>query len=302
MTTETLSPSPERTIPFTMVYNAVLDRDDLNPFELALYVAIARHVNRESGLAWPSYSRLQQVAHMCRESVSKYLKALEAKGLIQIIRRYQPGTRARAVNHYRLLPPREPDAQGSLRTGQAEDGGGLRTKPEVVYAADDASLPAASQLVCQTDGNQIERNKKKNHTELNQKGAATPPSAPDGAPLLEKFSQEKRKDSWGNFCHTLANVCRLDYAANKAKIRRVAAILWRDGRGYSSDDLRTFEAWWYRSDWRGKKGDVPRLDEVVQTIRIALEESSRADLSVEPDGTPSRYRYITGKYAHVVKH
>lgn len=39
--------SPERTIPFTRVYNAVLERNDLNPFEVTLYVAIARHVVRE---------------------------------------------------------------------------------------------------------------------------------------------------------------------------------------------------------------------------------------------------------------
>ena len=301
MTTETIAPSPERIIPFTMVYNAVLDRADLNPFELALYVAIARHVNRESGLAWPSYSRLQKTAHMCRESVSKYLKSLESKGLIQIIRRYQPGTRARAVNHYRLLVPAE-EQPGSLRPAQTQDTGSLRAEPEVVYAADNAGLPDESEVVCVADGNQIE-DKKSDNIQMNQKGAATPPVAPDGAPLLEQFCQEKQKDSWGNFCHTLANVCRLDYAANKAKIRRVATILWRDGRGYSSADLRTFERWWYKSDWRGRKGDVPRLDEVVQTIRIALEEKPRAvALSDDTGDMPSRYRYITGKYTDVVQY
>lgn len=299
MTTATVAPAPERIIPFTMVYNAVLERADLNPFELALYVALARHVNRESGLAWPSYSRLQQTAHMCRESVSKYLKSLEAKGLIRIIRRYQPGKRARAVNHYRLLVPAELSS-GSLRPAPAEDGGSLPVEPEVVCAAADPGLPVGPEVVCVADGNEIEENQREDNIQMNQTGAAAPPVAPDGAPPLEKPDQKKLKDSWGNFCHTLANVCRLDYAANKAKIRRVAALLWRDGRGYSSADLRTFERWWYRSDWRGKKGDVPRLDEVVQTIRIAVEERPRTALADAAGDMPDRYRYIMGKYADVV--
>ncbi|MEJ5312200.1 MAG: helix-turn-helix domain-containing protein [Anaerolineae bacterium] len=287
--------SPERTIPFTMVYNAVLDRDDLNPFEVMLYVAIARHVNRESGLAWPSYTRLQQTAHMCRQSVSKYLKSLESKGLIEIIRRQRPGTRARAVNHYRLLVPVEPQP-GSLRPDQAAYKGSLSDKSEIVYAADQDSLPDQPGVVYAADGNEIEENKKNNNIQTNHREAATPPAAPDGAPPLDQFIQDKKKDSWGNFCHTLAEVCHLDYAANKAKIRRVANILWRDGRGYSSADLRTFETWWYKHDWRGKKGDVPRLDEVVQTIRIAVEERPRMSSSGD------RYRYITGKYADIVKY
>ena len=111
MVTQSSAPSAERTQPFTMIYNVVIDQYQLNPFELSLYVAIARHVNHTSGVAFPSYTRLQEVTGQARATVSKYIQSLEQKHLIQITRRFKEGTKARAVNHYRLLDPTLPACQ-----------------------------------------------------------------------------------------------------------------------------------------------------------------------------------------------
>lgn len=67
---------------------------------------------------------------------------------------------------------------------------------------------------------------------------------------------------------------------------------------YTADDLQIFEAWWYKNDWRGKKGDVPRLDEVVATIQIARE----ATVQALRDQVEGRYRYIRGEYAAYIQY
>ena len=138
MSTEVVS--SQRTDSFTLIQNYVLDHYHLCAEEFYLYVAIARHINRDSGLAWPSYRRLMKVTGLARATVAKYLKTLEHKRLIAIIRRCKAGTKARAVNLYRLLDPREP-ATNSL---PAVDEAAL---PPLVRASGNAGLPDELPLV-----------------------------------------------------------------------------------------------------------------------------------------------------------
>jgi DNA-binding MarR family transcriptional regulator len=301
--------SAERTQPFTMVFNAVIDQYQLNPFELALYVAIARHVNRGSGVAFPTYTRLQEVTGQARATVSKYLQSLERKRLIHITRRFRAGTKARAVNHYRLLDP----ADRQLTLEEAVQPGSSRCEPQVVHEADNHGSRPEPQVVHGADGNKIESNKTKpNHTDSNQRGparragSAKQPatyaqnsSAPESsaAPQVKADSSE-HKETWNRFCHALADLCQLDFEANQGKIRRFASHLWQHGQGYTSADLKVFEAWWYAKDWRGKKGDIPRLDEVAQTIRVAVEAEQRELQKAVDD----RYRYISGELAAYIQY
>jgi hypothetical protein len=124
-------------------------------------------------------------------------------------------------------------------------------------------------------------------------------SAPQtGAALPNKGQTLEEKDTWNSFCHTLADLCQLNFEANQGKIRRFASTLWQHGQGYSTADLKAFEAWWYTKDWRGKKGDVPRLDEVAQTIRMAVEAERRELQKAVED----RYRYISGELAAYIQY
>lgn len=290
------------TAPFYMIDQAILIDYDLNVYEIALYNVIAWHINQESGLAWPSYPRLIELGHMARATVAKYLKSLEAKGLIEIIRRCKPGSKERAVNQYRLRNPHRSSDEGGRSPGS---GGSSPPAPEVVHEADAGGSPVDCDVVHPLNGNDmISEQHKTNTSNPNQRKGTeralrqttTPQATPrrKPSPSQKKEMTPEQKAEWDLFCLQLANTCQLDFEANEPEIRRYARKLWREGRGYTVDNLQTFGVWWYKSDWRGKKGDVPRLKEVVKEIRKAVEAQTAQ--------TPDRYRYIQGEFAAYIEH
>jgi hypothetical protein len=296
----------EKAHPFFQIYNTVIDHYRLNPYELSLYTTLVRHANRQTGLAFPGYSRLMALTGMARATVAKYLKTLEQKRLIKIVRRWnttRKGNRQRCVNHYYILDPHgEAD-----ETNQA----GLPDELPLVHDLNNAGSPDESTVVRTPDGNETNPNQNDlNHTELKQRigsqhtsetnkplvtGIQTN-SAPKSSAALPVSSGE-RKD-WIVFCHRLADACRLDFDANAAKIRKFASKLWRHGAGYSLADLDTFEQWWYSQDWRGKRGETPRLNEVCEGIREAVFEMQFKD----DIARASRYAYIEGELAAFIEH
>ncbi len=126
---------------------------------------------------------------------------------------------------------------------------------------------------------------------------------PDGsaAPRPVTLTQEKKlshSESWGLFCRTLGDICALDFEANQGRIRKTASPLWRKGDGYEPEDLRAFARWWAKNDWRGRKGEAPRLRDVTENIRVAVEGMGlRAETSDE-----IRLRYTRGEYADIISY
>jgi len=85
--------------------NTVVDDYDLTPHEGWLYVVIVRHINKQSGIAFPSIATLAEKSGMSKRKVSDGIKALEAKGLLKILRRIRKGSKERLPNHYSLPNP-----------------------------------------------------------------------------------------------------------------------------------------------------------------------------------------------------
>ena len=56
----------------------------LNPGELAVYCYLRRCENRKTHQCWPSYKTMGQAVRMSENTVSKYLRRLEERGLIAI--------------------------------------------------------------------------------------------------------------------------------------------------------------------------------------------------------------------------
>lgn len=297
----------EKSHPFFQIYNTVIDHYRLNPYELALYTALVRHANRQTGLAFPGYSRLMELTRMARPTVSKYLKTLEQKKLIKIVRRWKTtktGNRQRRVNHYYILDPH------SVKTdemNQVDPSG----EPGVVHDPDNAGSPEKLPVVNAANRNETNLNQKNtNPIELNQRNSAqragrcSPPStankqsvsAPVSGAASTTLSGEEER--WHIFCHRLADLCRLDFAANAGKLRKFASKLWRSGEGYSLADLDTFEQWWYNQDWRGKRGETPRLNDVCEGIRSAVFEGEFKESIMRA----SRYAYIEGELAAFIEH
>lgn len=99
------SASDERRFGFFMIHNSVVDNFGLTPYEGWLYVIIARHVNQKTGVAFPSLTTLANEGRMSRMQVTRCLKSLQEKGLLEVTPQPITGKRARTTNHYRLLEP-----------------------------------------------------------------------------------------------------------------------------------------------------------------------------------------------------
>lgn len=88
---------------FFIVDNEVVDKYDLNPYEGWLYMVILRHINHQTGVAFPSLATLAAKTKMSRQSVVKYIESLETKGLIRVDRQYDEVAKTHKPNHYTAM-------------------------------------------------------------------------------------------------------------------------------------------------------------------------------------------------------
>lgn len=67
----------------------------------------------------------------------------------------------------------------------------------------------------------------------------------------------------------LADVCGMDFQANKGRLLREAKLLTAAARPPAAGDLRAHYqapgAWWWKHDWRGKKGERPTPQAIRET-------------------------------------
>ena len=84
--------------PFTMVPNFILDDKNLSGNEKAVYMALAKHADNETGIAYPAIETLAAKAGVSPRTVSNAKKRLVEKGYVE----ESSGHRGKA-NTYRLL-------------------------------------------------------------------------------------------------------------------------------------------------------------------------------------------------------
>lgn len=140
------------------IEKSVIDDYGLNVNAGWLYVVIVSHVNGQSGVAFPSYTRLTKLTGMSRPTINKYIKVLEDKGLIEVIREKVDGTNERGVNHYRILPATR-GSKTDLPPGKAEV---VKEVNHVVNEINHPSKAGLPQVVKEVAYNYIESN----YTEL----------------------------------------------------------------------------------------------------------------------------------------
>lgn len=98
---------------FFIVDNEAIDDYGLTPQEGWLYIVILRHINQQTGIAFPSIATLQRKTRMSRPTVIKYLKALQEKKLIEIESQQDDETGGNKSNHYKAIPLVKEVNQGS---------------------------------------------------------------------------------------------------------------------------------------------------------------------------------------------
>jgi len=96
--------------------NVVIEDFNLTPYEGWLYAVIVKFANRKTGEAFPSHAALAKAANMSKSNVIRCIASLEAKRLIHVERSRKPGKREKAVNHYVILDPRQPEVGSVSQT------------------------------------------------------------------------------------------------------------------------------------------------------------------------------------------
>ena len=94
---------------------ALYDAPPMDPTAKLLLVAIADHINDETGTAYPSVTRLAGMVGVTRRNTLKWLDVLETAGVLAIDR--TPGR----PNVYRICTGVASDTTRYIRTGVASD-------------------------------------------------------------------------------------------------------------------------------------------------------------------------------------
>ena len=68
----------------------------------------------------------------------------------------------------------------------------------------------------------------------------------------------------------IAQVCQLDSKLKRGQIAKNAKNLL--AAGYTPEQVLIFPVWWTANDWRGKRGDVPTIGQLLEKIKQSLVE------------------------------
>lgn len=92
------------------------------------------------------------------------------------------------------------------------------------------------------------------------------PSTPSLA-KKDNTKPSKTKGEAQEMFKTLAEVCQYDLGliSNKERGQLNQAEKKMRDKGYTPDDLKAFEKWWYTEDWRGKQQQPPTLNQIRET-------------------------------------
>jgi len=98
--------------------------------------------------------------------------------------------------------------------------------------------------------------------------------------------------------YAMADVCRLDLAIRpiKERVFRRADELIRASTQPTAELILALYGpggWWYSNDWRGKRGDRPTLENILETWAAAVDHHTRND---------DRRKYVGGQYSEFIEH
>ena len=234
---------------FTPVPEIVIESwRELGTDAVALFVYLRYRTNRkrEDDMTWPSYATIREDTGLTFIRISRALKALVKAGFLDIRKRFGES------NAYTLTRP-APVASPSDVEGQS-------------FRGDRPVLQGV-----QTNLEELNREEKR--------GTLPSVAAPALSGIQEHPSPERAEaagedasSETGRATRTralaLAEVCGIDFEANRPRLLREAKLLAKATPRPTPDEIRGrygAGGWWGRGDWRGRKGERPTLALVRET-------------------------------------
>jgi hypothetical protein len=104
------------TEPFFKIPNSVIDEAALGAYEIAVFAVLARHRNTITGECFPGIAKIAKVAGISRPRVTKSIKLLEAKGLVEI----RVDSETHSQKHVYRFPCFSGENRETVLTGQRE--------------------------------------------------------------------------------------------------------------------------------------------------------------------------------------
>lgn len=243
-------------------------------------------VEEFEGIKWLNLSAQEMIErgfeHLSRQKINKTIERLVERDLLRVS--YLPGSRTKwlALNYekiealgVKITVPKVACSEVPNETLQAENG----TKGSVTPNPINVSIENVG-----TEGSTTPLYIKDPEDHLNpEKGgdrAAAAPQQKTGSSQKQKAPNEG-KINWDELraqheaddkkleamMDALAAACQMDLnlSWHEKQIKTYAGALLR--AGYTPSDVDNHGDWWREHDWRGKKGDIPRLRELADTLQ-----------------------------------
>lgn len=250
---------------FTAIPNDILDcMSELSPAEFKALMAVYRLIvgykeYRKERRRRLSLNYLKDFTGLSKQGIINAMDALTAKGYISKID--TDGTNEWVVNS--VDQPEPEGSQESVPVVNSVDQGSQLSVPGVVNSVDQPSLSK-------------EREEKKKGKEENPFPFQPNPATPANVPEVER-----RIDEILAACDfrrgTPAHLRRAESAA--AQIQDISPEEIRARYGRASPPNGSWH--WYRDDWRGKKGEPPKPETILETIYYSRQETTAGGQTVE---------------------
>jgi len=220
------------------------DDADLDPYEFRLLVHYVR-----VGTCWQNTRTTAKICHMSIGQVCNKRKSLASKGFINLTHNEHGTFTIEIVNKWH---------ENFATYSQREQ---CSPHEQDVHPMNDECSPH------ETKKEPITKKEPTKKTSA-QKVAPTEPTAQY------------------QFMQTIGEVCMMDLALNAGQIGKIAKGLLKTG--YTIEQVKAGYSgklsWWYKTDWRGQKGQPPKPADIAKTIKQAVGSTKSPTVSGDRNG------------------
>jgi hypothetical protein len=213
----------------------------------SIMLAMADHANDEGGSIFPSLERVAWKTGYKRGSVKRIVRELKVIGLLVIVKR--------ASRHR----PTEYRINWKVATKKTPYVAGVKNNP----------LDIADEILEGTNNASGGTSETARGYAPAVKGVHSYDPLTIIKPSINKPSN-KPLSSHGEMCAALSKATVLDLKLYGSRIGKIASELIK--AGYFPDDINNYigrHSWWYKNNWKGKRGEVPNLEDIKSTITKA---------------------------------
>lgn len=280
-------------IPFYPALAQVLGTQDallLTQIDYWLHnMRLSRDLQVHDGERWLNWSAAKihdkGYRHTTPRTINRTLLRLEGKGCIKIA---EEGQRQWVTINYSGLDALNiPCDPVPCRTDDRDKVSQDRDKTS---RFEDEPRQNVSETETKRPGTPIYKSLDKDSPIPNERGEESRPVG-QGAGLVPQKEPRTPEPNKTEMAQALANACvlNLDLEWIRNEVEAYADKLI--AAGYNADQVSGHAAWWYEFDWRGKKGEAPRLREIAATLEQSIQHQYTSVLVtniVTPDDAQAR--------------